>query len=185
MCVWGGGNIHFYFSQKPSSRRMTFIGWVLNITWLPDGSALSEALSGLVLTCPDKSAVYPTLFLYLKYHFLSSYLMFPRLPLFSCRPPASPVSHAPFLPLNHDWLWCSSLCVCILCVYMDLLCGPLPRPLTSYAAWQVTNSFLIACTRKIISLFPFLGGTRQDVCAIIIASVPFPTSRLLFLEKVF
>lgn len=28
----GGGDIHFYFSQKPSSRRMTFIGWILNIT---------------------------------------------------------------------------------------------------------------------------------------------------------
>lgn len=63
--------------------------------------------------------------------------------------------------------------VCVQCVYVELLCGPLPRPLTSYATWQVTNSFLIACT-KIISLFPFLGGTGQDVCAIIIASVRFP-----------
>ncbi len=91
--------------------------------------------------------------------------------------------------MHHFCLW--STCygathfVCVQCVYVELLCGPLPRPLTSYAAWQVTNSFLIACTRKIISLFPFLGGTRQDVCAIIIASVPFPASRLLFLEQVY
>lgn len=88
---WGrGGNIHFYFSQKPSSRRMTFIGWILNITWLPDGSVLSEALSGLVLTCPDKSAVYPAQFLYPKYHFLPFYLIFPQFrfllwsPSFTC-----------------------------------------------------------------------------------------------------
>lgn len=91
--------------------------------------------------------------------------------------------------MHHFRLWTTcygaTQFVCVECVYVELLCGPLPRPLTSYAAWQVTNSFLIACTRKIISLFPFLGGTRQDVCAIIIASVPFPDSRLLFLEQVF
>lgn len=120
--LWGragrmGGNIHFYFSQKPSSRRMTFIGWILNITWLPDGSALSEALSGLVLTCPDKSAVYPTLFLYPKYRFLPSYLVFPHFFFFffTCHPPASPFSHAPFPPLDH-LLWCNPVCVCRVCI---------------------------------------------------------------------
>lgn len=113
---WGrGGNIHFYFSQKPSSRRVTFIGWILNITWLPDGSVLSEALSGLVLTCPDKSAVYPTLFLCPKNHFLRSNLIFPWLPFFFCNPPASPMSHAPFLPLD-CLLCCNPLCVCTVCI---------------------------------------------------------------------
>lgn len=121
---------------------------------------LSEALSGLVLTCPDKSAVYKTLHLYQKHRFPTVTL---QLQLF--------LMHSFCL-----WTACYSTShfVCVQCVYVELLCGPLPRPLTSYATWQVTNSFLIACTRKIISLFPFLGGTRQDVRAIIIASVRFP-----------
>lgn len=83
---------------------------------------------------------------------------------------------------------CVGVGVCVqiyIHTHTHILCGTVPRPITSYSAWQVTNSFLIACTRKIISLFPFLGGTRQDVCAIIIASVPFSTSLLLFLEQVF
>lgn len=156
---------------------MTFIGWTLNIVWLPDGSVLSKALSGLVLTCPDKSAVYQTSIIQST---ISSFLFLSFLFL--------PMTLHLFL-MHHFCFW--TICygeayfLCVQCVYVQLLCGPLPRPLMSYAAWQVTNSFLIACTRKIISLFPFLGGTRQDVCAIIIASVPFPTSRLLFLDQVF
>ena len=122
---WMGGNIHFYFSQKPSSRRMTFIGWILNITWLPDGSALSEALSGLVLTCPDKSAVYPTLFLYPKYRFLPSCLIFPHFffllylspssfTFFSCTISASgPLAMAqPILCVYSVYMWSYSVVLC-------------------------------------------------------------------------